>query len=302
MSPRKIFLALAFTAFAFCVIPIQQSKAQWKQVEQLNMFSSRMHNPLKITMFQQGDEYRLTANNFSYYPYEVTIKFTHLSNLRPRIVERTFFVEPGKHILHRFRRFDEETRVDWQYETNYRMTIHKKNRDSNYPYLLPISKDVGFLNPCQSDEELACFFDRFLIEAGDTVFCMRKGYVTALPYMDKIDRLGNKTTLEVRHSDGTIMLYMPIYGESFEPLVKPGAKVFPGQPLGVYSEDGLLQLSMYHFFDDRIRAVPIKYYTPKGLLLYDAIPHAHQILKPLEVITREMSWREKRRFKKGKLY
>lgn len=302
MSPRKLFLGLAFTAVAFCFLPTQHSKAQWKQVAQLNMFSSRMHHPLKIEMFQQGEEYRLTANNFSYYPYEVTIKFTHLSNLRPRIVERTFFVEPGKHILHRFRRFDEEASVGWQYETHYRMTLHKKNMDSNYPYLLPVNTDARFLNPCKKDEELPCFHDRFLIEAGDTVFCMRKGYVTALPYMDRIDRLGNKTTLEVRHKDGTIMLYMPIYGESFEPLVKPGEKVYPGQPLGVVTEDSFLQLSMYHFYDDRIRVVPIKYHTPNGLLLYDAIPHTDEVLKPLGVITREMSWREKRRLKKGKLY
>jgi len=302
MSPRKLFLCFAFTATAFCVLSLQQLKAQWQRVEQITMFSSRMHDPLKIEMFQQGEEYRLTANNSSYYPYEVTIKFSHLKNLRPTFVERTFYVEPGSHLLQSFRRFDKNVDVGWQYNSQYRLTLHKATYDSNFPYLFPVSEDAGFLNPCKCDEKLPCFYDRFLIEEGDTVFCIRKGYVTALPYMEKIDRLGKKSTLEVRHRDGSIMLYMPIYGDNFKPLVNPGACVYPGEPLGVVTEESFLQLSLYHLFDERISALPIKYHTPKGLLLYDAIPHADKVSKAEEIITREMSKREKRRLKKGKLY
>jgi hypothetical protein len=82
--------------------------------------------------------------------------------------------------------------------------LHKSS-----PYLVPIGKNktVEFLTTSDGGSPKISI-DQFVLNIGDTVFNSRKGVVTALPYnLTEIDRIIDNS-LEIRHEDGTIAVYV----------------------------------------------------------------------------------------------
>jgi hypothetical protein len=141
--------------------------------------------------------------------------------------------------------------------------------------------------------------DCFKINQGDTIYNMRKGDVAAVPnmYYDA-DRISSGKSLEIIHRDGTIMIY-----ENIDPdqvFIKAGQTIYPGQPLGAISVDSILKVYLYMIQKDgNLKQLSIKYLVGANKVESFSKNLKNVIVKhPTEIITREMSKREIKKFEK----
>jgi hypothetical protein len=113
-------------------------------------------------------------------------------------------------------------------------------------------------------------------------------------------RISQTESLEIMHQDKTIMVYENIDPSSV--FVKPEKVVYPGQPMGLIKKDNALGVKLvlnkgnnqfelidnYYWIDEN--EVEVFSESLKGIETF-----------PTELITREMSKKEKRLLDKGKL-
>jgi murein DD-endopeptidase MepM/ murein hydrolase activator NlpD len=72
--------------------------------------------------------------------------------------------------------------------------------------------------------------------------------VTALPYnLTEIDRIIDNS-MEIRHEDGTIAVYLGLNPEFKE--LKLGQVVFPGEPIGIIGSSKLLTFRVFEIQDE----------------------------------------------------
>ena len=266
--------------------------------KQITTFGSRIRNPITVKAKSNDKRVIFTVNNSSFYAYELKINFKSLVNLTPLVKEQKFIINAH---ARNSRIFDFTIRDpfaghNYQYNISYRIHLNDSEPSPNLKYLIPTEKNerVNFNKLSHS-----YVFD---LNTEDTIYAMRKGYVTATtnPYQT-YDKISKRSSIEVMHEDGTIAIYSGIDFENI--LITAGTTIYPGQPIGIFNSDfdKPFSVSLFRVLHDTFLCTPIDFYTESPI---EEIEDYFRIIPkhPEELIKKELSRRELRRFKKNKLY
>ena len=277
------------------ILSTYSAYSQWGQQEQITTFSSIIDSPIKIEVQERDGQYAFFAQNRSLYPYELTIEFADIRNLQPASVKKKIVLYPGKNHLLTLKQKDEDIEPYYSYAISYAIGDPKSIPDKDFPYLIPIGIDKT-TKLYTSDNKY--MIDHFALQEGDTIYCMRKGFVTATPNMfHSSDKIAKSNSVEIRHNDGSIMIYQNLKDDVV--FTNLSEKVYPGQALGVINEKEHLIVQLYKLAGGQhLKRMEIKYaYNDKKA------PFSQDLTKikteyPLELIFQEMSKREIKRYKK----
>ncbi|MFO7851999.1 MAG: M23 family metallopeptidase [Bacteroidota bacterium] len=275
---------------------------QYTKVEQVIMFSSRLKAPVEMDVKQSGDKIVFNALNKSYYPYNFRIEFSRFHNLSPRIHYREMVLQPGRNRLFTVKIINEEYTHNYEYSISYIMADFNKQVDMDYPYLLPLKEGYKadfFTEP--EGKSITVYPNIFIMNPGDTVCAVRKGVVTALPNSrHDIDRIIEVNSVEIRHSDGSVAVYEGLNQNSV--LLKYGQTVYPGQPIGLTGITGKTKLNIYKIIGNaRAMSISNFYCIEADNLLPANQVNGLKCKHPLKIVEKEMTNKEKRKRKKGKL-
>jgi hypothetical protein len=178
--------------------------------------------------------------NSTYYPFMIQIDFIQFDNLSPKPAPRAMKVDHGSNNLYTFSM--QVPGVGYAYRYSYRYWLRSSDEIINmeFPYLIPLKQGklvVSAKGPFGKST------DSFMGKTGDTVFCMRRGLVTAVQRTETMDfRLSEHDCLEVLHDDGTYMVYHNLIKN--DDFTAPGKIVLPGQPLGRLSDSSYLKVEL----------------------------------------------------------
>jgi hypothetical protein len=220
------------------------------------------------------------------------LKVINMSNLSPSFDDWEYVLRPGQHKLITFNIVDIEEPMNYAYKLSSNIEESFYKEDSDFPFLPPFPE--GTVLKTEGPE--------FLTGNGETIHAVRKGRVTAISEeKPAVDRISPFFGIEVRHSDGTMAIYI---NEDMSDLVEPGQFVYAGQPLAkIASEsDRTLELEFLHIIEDG-RAKEFAHVFQSGGKKYamkdlDGI----QVEYDEEVATLELSSKEEKKYKKGKLF
>jgi hypothetical protein len=295
MKAKQFFLIIGFV-----FLNISYSYGQYQTVEQYIYFKSKMDSPIAIDVINQDDKYIFYADNRSFYSYQIQIHFDQLFNLIPELVNRDFEVLPGRSCLFTLSVKNKEMKSTFAYSFSSKIGIPRGNADFEFPYLFPIGDGKPVELFYYLSDSIIYIRDCFKLNEGDTVFNMRKGDVVAVPNMfHNADRISDSQSLEIMHKDGTIMVYENINPDNV--LVNAGATVYPGQPLGIVNDGLHLMVFLCSIHNDgRVEKMKIKYFiTPSRIELFSKAFNDLNASHPVNIVTKEMSKREIRRYFKS---
>lgn len=292
---QKIILIL-YIAFLFSKIASSQSVEQ----DQITMFSNRVDSPIEIKVTERNGQYTFIAENRSLYPFELELK-TKTSNLRPDNYSGNFVLQPGINHLVILTRKSTDMGSNYSYTYKYGIGDSNQIPEDNYSYLIPIGKGNTTRLFYSKQNSKYYMKDCFTMDEGDTVYCMRKGYVTAVPGMyHASDRIAKTNSLEICHPDGTIMIYENLLEDNI--LAEYGKKVFPGQALGIVNKQKHIKVQLYSLVGDyKLRRLNIKYFYNDTSKEFSDEMSAFDVEYPDSLIIKEINKREMKKFKKGKL-
>jgi hypothetical protein len=230
------------------------------------------------------------------------VDFIQFENLVPRPTPREEQIMHGTTLLYTFSRQVPNAGYGYNYQYTYKLKPSVETIDAEYPYLIPL-KEGKMVNSRKRLNQR--YMNSFTCKEGDTIYCMRKGFVTACPETKTPDfRISSNDCLEVLHNDGTIMIYMNL-GQT-NAFATPGKNVYPGQPIGIVSDSSYLQVSLLKIAHGEGNSTifiqqPIKFMVGKGrLLTYNEIDGSGVSVFPEDVISREMNSKEIRQAKARK--
>jgi hypothetical protein len=234
---------------------------------------------------------RFTALNSTYYPFDLVIDFIQFENLSPRPPVRVITVSHGSNNIFTFSIHVPGVGYGYKYSYSYWLTSSDEIINKEFPYLIPllVGKNVN-----SKKSFLGRVSDSFVGEKGDTVYCMRRGLVTAAPRSETMEfRLSRHDCLEVLQNDGTYMIYHNL--NKSEAFTAPGKIVLPGQPIGTLSDSSYLMVTLLKV--DKVKNVmitqPIRYTIGKaGTVNFNELDGIEKSIHPWEVITKEMKSRE----------
>jgi len=278
-----------------------QNFAQFAKEEQISYFSSVISQAIKIDVLSHSEKITFYANNSSNYTYKVKLSFHSLNNLSPVIADKQFIVRPGNSSLISFTIVNKNEPHYYEYKTEYKINPSDDSIDETLLYLHPIGANKK-LNTYISDASNFSYTNHFKMNSNDTVFVMRKGNIVALPdRKGNGDRLSNSESIEILHLDGTVMVYSGLRQEDV--FVKNGQMVFPGQALGLMGNENLI-VQLYKI-QNVTNVLNIVFKILNDCMLDDLRNNTLSDCKSIyteEIICKEMSNFEKRKFKKNKLY
>lgn len=278
------------------------SAAQIKDVEQVSFFSSRIKNPIVVEIKSDADNLYLIANNKSLYPYVLEIQFGDFRNLSPRVFDKTTVLLPGPNRIFTFKIVNKDEAPAITYKSKYYLSNIISTDEKFNPYLVPTGKNkiVKFME-VKENGSTKVYIDQFFMNPGDTVFCARKGAVTALPdNLDEVDRI-RSSSLEVRHDDGTIAVYLGLSSEVM--MVKLGQKVYPGQPIGIAGSSKTLIFRVYEIKDEgKIASIDILFAAADNKQLTSLNIRGLKTVFPDEIIKKEMTKKEISKYSKKSLF
>ncbi|NSW93437.1 MAG: hypothetical protein HPY62_01880 [Bacteroidales bacterium] len=263
-------------------------------------FGIRSWDPVHIKVEEkQGSAFstpiRFTAVNSTFYPFLLKVDFPVFENLSPKPAPRDISVTHGTNNLFTFSVHVPEQGYSYRYLYEYWLAPSDDSINEGYPYLIPVKP--GKLVRAKSTL-FGHISDSFAGEKGDTVYAMRRGLVTAVPIDENLNfRLSEHDCLEVMHHDGTYMIYRNLSKEAG--FVSPGQIVFPGQPVGLLSDSLYLTVSLKKVskIKNSLISLPVRYVNSRGeAVLFDELDGKERSVHPSEVITREMTGRERKRF------
>jgi hypothetical protein len=292
MRLRYVLIYLFISLFPIVV------SAQYIE-EQISTFSSRMANPVIVDVRNNGREFTFTAENSSFYPYHIEIQFTNFVNLSPLMSDYKTDIYHGKTVLFKLTVMDIGAYHDYSYNLQYMIGYSHKKAGINYPNPIPHGevKEIK-LSHIINGRDTTFFRNMFMLNTGDTIFCMRKGIVTnILSSGDKFDRLLKSGNVEVIHSDGTVATYS-VPGE-YNILVVPGQQVYPLQPLMILKKPGNLTVQMCEINNASVKSIAFIFEqeTSKGGNLNG------KIVKHVMFNTKmELTDKEKKKLEKGDLF
>jgi len=255
-------------------------------------------NLIKIEVDSSSNQYVFYGVNNSFLPYLLEVEFTQILNLDPATKSYRSIIEPGKSRLFELRTRQKKSITKYNYKYNYSRGNPDLSPDANFPYLIPLSQikktainiihGAGGFIPAL-----------FIVNAGDTVYSMRKGKVTAIPNGNtKVDS-STPTFLEIYHHDGTLGSYN---GNSMITLVNLGDYVYPGQPVGVMKQHGMISINVYRFSKNHYGPIPIQYTVDGATLLTLEQINGVAALHPVQVIQKELSESELKKYQNRNLY
>jgi hypothetical protein len=273
--------------------------AQTEQLEQIITFSSRIDNPIKIEVEKHDNQIIFLATNRSMYPYGVEIEFQYIQNLSPYMTLHKTTVLPGKSRLFSLQIKNKEQGFNYSYNSKYYLASNKNFPiKKDHPYLIPLSpgKPIKLYKP---EWVINTYFEGYFgTTQGDTIYCMRKGIVTATPDMHhESDRLSKNKSLEIRHLDGSVMVYENLLPDSVS--IKLGQTIYPGQPVGISNTDGYIQFNLYEFLEQgRFRRTRLLYVCD-SLSAKPFHPDFDKklVVHPYDICIKEMTKREIKKFK-----
>jgi hypothetical protein len=288
-----------------------------------NSFSQNIIE-IKYEQSQTGDMV-FTASNSDYCDYLVTLKFDQLSNtnITPFVQVN---VKPGSAQVLKLTPSRLNESIGFSLSYSWLKGTSKPKIDPSFLYLLPIK--TGQNTRAIQLKDLKEFLGKpvtepwyqlgFTMNTGDTIYASRGGIVCKI-------NAGNGSTasrgvmytsltnsVEIFHTDGTFAKYDLLKKDGI--LVKPGAKVNAGDPIGivgnVYS-DPRVYFMVYYLDEKKINNTGVittagySSYKPKFIINekeggdYINTNDSYIAYKPVNVITREMSKREKEKFLNG---
>lgn len=259
-------------------------------------FQTRAPDPIIVDVRRDINKVSLVAKNTAFYPYTLTVRFNKIRNLVPSpdsII--AFIVPPGVRVLLNLRIFDPSQSFDFNFKVDKKIGDSGAKPVLDFPYLMPIAENRAVairsrnLNDSQDLEPV------FALKKDDTVHAMRKGVITALPVTTmRLDRIASNS-IEIRHMDGTIMVY-----ENIDPaklLVAIGESVYPGQPLCACGSSELF-VSLYDLHDEKLKELQILFYINQDSIIpFSKISDGQNVRHPRTIIEKEMTKREIRRMK-----
>ena len=288
---KTISISILFLIFSYNII------AQYESVESIQLSGKRIDNPVKVNVKQNDNKVVFTATNRSFYIYTLLLEITYVSNLSPHGLKRSFKLLPGDNQIIDLNKVKNDQPMDFKYTYKYTIGFPSKNIDKSFSYIFP------FRSANALEKDGIRYMNEFKLEINDTIYNMRKGYVVAVPYMfNNADRISRNASVEVMHSDGSVMIYENIDPENS--FIEPGKMIYPSQPIGLISEELKLKIVLCNFKENgTIEQIPINYHTSldKGYSFKDLNPEI-KINYPEELLFTEMSRREIRKYKKGKLF
>ena len=255
-------------------------------------------DPVKVEVIETpGQSVRFNGINSTYYPFRLKITFNNVQNLAPRPSFKVMELKHGSNQIITFTIATKDVGYGYNYAFNYWLGTSEADADRVYPYLIPLKEGItAAADNVGGIKQIG----RFRCNPGDTVYCMRKGVVTAVPGTSTNDfRVTAEDVLEVLHKDGTIMTYM--FMDKARPFTSQGKTVFPGQPLGVASDSACVMVRLLEFKEPNIISyIPINYLLEGGeTALFNEISGKGRIVHPEEVVTREMTKGEIKRIERA---
>ncbi|HKK78776.1 MAG TPA: hypothetical protein VJ933_04070 [Phaeodactylibacter sp.] len=264
------------------------------------------------------------------YPGAVTlrIEFSTLSNC---LSQREFIkvIDGPSGVLFTLRPTDPEKRIQFRYRYRYFYGALLKDYQPYEKYLLPFPEgskvtaeqlyniEERYFGAKQPDNWYAL---RLSSDKPDTVHAVRTGKVTKVTKHHPLNKAyhytSNRNEVIIEHQDGTRARYVGFAPD--EIFMAAGNLVYAGEPIGVMREGGqhaALDLFIYYTksidfdfqgpqtFDQK--AVQHEYVEPTFIHMEGAsslTPHtSFRVTHPVEAITAEMTRREQKRYRKGKL-
>ncbi|MEZ4777347.1 MAG: carboxypeptidase-like regulatory domain-containing protein [Bacteroidia bacterium] len=257
---------------------------------------TRFADPIRIELHRNENQLAFFAYNLTHYPYELIMDFSKIHNLEPVVSRKTYTLSPG---VNRLLVLTVTDRADanYHYELSVKELIGDPDArpDDAFAYLIPVGNSRKAM---VNDSAQAYYEDQFIMAAGDTVFAMRKGVVTATAGMGKVvDRIGGAGSFEVLHADGTVMVYQHL--DTSHVFVQAGETIYPGQALSIVREKGDLQVMLFSFVGEgRVKRMRIPYFQKPGMTIsYDNISNGAAVEYTTDIIVKEMTEKEIRSHK-----
>lgn len=293
---RTKFYLLAF----LCFIPV--------------IAMTQTSHPVTITYERSAKgDVTFYADNVSYTPYTVTLKFTRLSgtsSIQEGEPHETA-IRRGKTRLLTLKPASENSGVGFAYRSNVVKGDYRAKTDTNFVYLFPLAEGkrvrmnhmVSLEKVLGSEGKSRLTGVSFKTDEGDTIVAVRRGLVTEIrdDSASKTEHKSfnaNENYVEVYQDDGTFARYMLFQDNGI--LVSPGDRVIPGQPLGIiggsnYERGSHLRFSIYCPDMERFTFVPC-FYLSSGQTGKPAVGELYVSEHPKEIIMQEMSKKERKKF------
>lgn len=294
----KIIFKILFALMLLKAFPLF---AQVEDVEQITIFGSRLKNPVVLDVKKNQDVIDFTVINKSLFLYDFEIKFGEFGNLSPRVFEKKTTLLPGPNRLFSFKIVNPEEPPSMSYKTRYYLSASNTLDQRFDSYLVPIGKNkIVNCQFVQSDSLKRLIINQFSMNQGDTIYSARKGIVTSLPANTvELDRLFNHS-IEVRHEDGTVAVYLG--ADPDQNFIKLGQTIYPGQPIGLVGISKMLIFKVYEIQEEgKVRSINILYssndqITDERNIFWKKVSYSPDIIK------KEMTRKEIGKFEKGGLY
>lgn len=279
------------------------------------------NDEVKVDYTRNDSGVEIKASNQSDSPKIVTLNLTILENLSTyegNPITKTVMPNSSSTMC-KLRVVDKSRGTNFNYRYQYITGISEVKFDPIAIYLLPVkegkSTRIGSVTSIEkyikrSNDETIMGYS-FEAEQNDTIYAIRRGTVYGVE--DSKDDYSNEVykseqnKLSVYHKDGSIAQYIRIKQGSS--LVKNGEKVEAGQPLALATsivEEKARFLITYSYFDAKKskqtkRPYEFTYYLPKFLTVGNkltdlSINETYTSTHPIDVITLEMSKREKKKY------
>ncbi len=274
-------------------------EGQMKKIEHEYEAGVLFDDPIKIEVYKTEGKYSFFARNKTYFPLVIRLEVTETVNLEPAVYERDFRIGSGLTFLVALQVKNQMIEATYSATYSARLSVTPTDYNTEYPFLLPVKnfslegKDgTGISTP-----------DAFGVASGDTVFAMRKGVVLTTPEANKdLGRLSTGKSLEILHPDGSFTVYEQIKTGPFG--ISPGSTVYPGQPIG--SANGLKPLQVYFLSVEEsgeLKSHSINYAVAEGKkVLFTDLNEDRKVLFPEEIITREMTKSELKKYRNDELF
>jgi hypothetical protein len=275
---------------------------QYSKVEETMAFSTRINSPVVMDVQKSTDKVSFNAVNRSYFLYDLTITFSDLENLFPKVYVHQTVLHPGNNNLFVLSIGDKEQSIQYEYTVTYSIKL-SNNPDLTFPYFVPVGagKTVK-LESLKNDAGETILINSFEMTYMDTVFAIRKGTVTALPDDNsEVERIIKSASLEILHSDGTVALYRGL-DPSFK-FVHLGEVVFPGQAIGMINKYRILNLDVVAMQgNSTLKRLDIFYANQNGDIISANLINGIKVSFPKKIIIREMTNKEIKKYEKGNLF
>lgn len=257
------------------------------------------------------------ADNASYSPFTVALTFTRLNGTSSFQEGETHksAVKHGRTRLITLKPASENDGIGFAYRFNTTKGDFRAKTDTNFVYLFPLTEGkqvrmnrmISLEKVLGSDKEARLTGVSFQTAEGDTIVAARRGMVTEVrdhsaSKAEHKSFSANENYVEVYQEDGTFARYKLFLDGGI--FVSPGDLVIPGQSLGIiggsnYEQGSHLRFSIYCPDMEKFTFVPCFYLSPDNAGK-PVVGELYVSEHPKEIIMKEMSKKEKRKFEEKK--